>query len=1059
MKWFLRIVSIITLSLAILLVALIIALHTGISISDSSIAKMHFSDATLHWDNGLNLEVDKISLTPGQTEQADSEFSLQNIKKILYAINIIDDWFATIVIKDFTAADLAASLNYDSETGGHLVIESSAITVRSLLSIKNGYLNADIEQLSSSRYNSNANGNIRIDPDNLELTATIDATIADTLPVSLKVNADRKQLSFTGIGKESISSIAPIVEQFDPGPVITPWIAEYLKTGTVSLQSVSGSMEYGNPASILRTLNAVIKTTDIVYTFNQELDPVKAQSADVIFKDGILLIQPQKGSFYGQDTGQSKLDINFSKKPFLLTADIKTSAQASGGILALLDHYGIALPFEQIRGTTDTDLQLVIDLSTADVSAQGTFKSVNSVFEFEQSLIDVVTLDVELKNASIDIHNLVIRKEDSLSSRISGQLDIAQNVGDLQVIIDSAEYRSGSTLLRLANAENAPIKLEFRMRPGGDSVRVNGSTWKAGSQEIKVAGFLAGIDHKTWAGTLPATAVTLSPWLKTTVAGTFNLAKSSANFDIRLTDLDYRSLRLSQPNVLVNCAIGNDIKLQTNTDTMFIADSDKLRLSPTRVTLRDDWLSVNSSGIDLNKSVSAGISGRINLSNGAGSLQLDDIRIADDTGSVLFSVRQKTKVNIVNRQNAQQFNVPALGIGINVKRAGAWTLKINDFGKLHSHSPWMQKYKLHKGWLSVSSRDGSLPYSIMGELNYPEALLVNGNTAVHDYHFDGLYNGQSTHLNINNHSKVEIKDTVTVNSSDIGFNLPAILSTINHSGNKNSTTEVRKSPLFSLTATNSFIYISDGSRLLAERIDVSISDSEINGDLRYGNGIASLNLADNKLSVIGSGLDHRFVSALLSRADIKKGTMEFKISGDLNDLSGVFRIEDSVLVNFKTLNNILAFVNTVPSLLTFKVPDYSQKGLPAQEITGALEYRDKVMTIKSARIDSIELDVHGEGAVNLNDNSIDMTFNLITGAHKNVSRIPLIGFVISGKEKRPSVTLTVKGQLDKPEIQHTAFKEVATYPFQVLKRTVTLPGHLVENFQQKTNIETGEKPE
>jgi hypothetical protein len=1060
MTWLLRIVAIISLTLAILVVAFIFALHTGISISDSSIAPMHFSDARLHWDNGLNLEVDHVSLAQAQTNQPDNEFSLDNIKKILYALNIIDDWFATIVIRDLTAADFTASLNYDSETGGHLVIESSAISVRSLLSINNGFLDADIEQFSSSRYNSKGTGIIRIDPEKLQLTASIDATIADTLPVSLKVNADTQQLSFSAKGKESISSIAPIVKQFDPGPVISPWIAEYLKTGTVSLQSVSGSIEYGNPASILHTLNAVVKATAVEYQFNQELEPIKADSADVIFKEGVLFIQPQKASFYGQDTGRSKLDINFSNKPFLLTADINTSAQASGGILTLLDHYGIPFPFEQKQGKTDTDLQLVINLSTANVSAQGTFKSVNSVFEFEQNLIDVASLDIELKNAStIDIHNLVIRKEDSFSSQVSGQLDLAEKLGDLQILIDSAIYRSGSTTLHLANTGNSPIKLEFSMRADGDSIRVNASTWKVGDKEIKVTGFDAEIDHQTWAGRLPATPVMLAPWLKATIAGTFNLTKSSANLDIRLTDLDYRSITLAQPQLLVNCVIDNDIKLLTKADTMLTVDSDRLRLSPAHVTLRDNWLYIQNSGIDVNKSLSAGITGQINLSDGTGSLKLGNIRIVDDAGSTLFLVRQQTKVNILDGKNAQQFNVPALGMQINIKSTGAWILKLNDFEKLHSHSPWMQKYKLHKGWLALSSGDGSLPYSITGELNYPETLIIKGDAAIHDYHFDGLYDGQSTSLNINNDSKVAITDTVTVDTSDIGFNLPAILSIVNHSSSRKRSTGVRKPALFTLNAANSFIYFNDGSRLLAETLDISISDSEINGDLKYGNGIARLNFADNTLSVIGQGLDHRFISALQSRADFTKGTMEFKISGNLNDLSGVFRIEDSVLVNYKTLNNILAFVNTVPSLLTFKVPDYSQKGLPAQEITGALEYRDGLMTIKSANIDSNELDVSGEGIVNLNDNNIDMTFNLITGAHKNVSRIPLIGFVISGAEKRPSVTLTVKGHLDKPDIEHTAFKEVATYPFQVLKRTVTLPGHLVENFQQKTDIEAVEKSE
>ena len=85
-----------------------------------------------------------------------------------------------------------------------------------------------------------------------------------------------------------------------------------------------------------------------------------------------------------------------------------------------------------------------------------------------------------------------------------------------------------------------------------------------------------------------------------------------------------------------------------------------------------------------------------------------------------------------------------------------------------------------------------------------------------------------------------------------------------------------------------------------------------------------------------------------------------------------------------------------------------------------------------------------------------MTFNLITGTKKSVGRIPLLGYVLSGDKKRPSITLTVKGSLHDPKISHTAFKEVATYPFQLLKRTIILPGHLVQKVQKETADESTE---
>ena len=41
-----------------------------------------------------------------------------------------------------------------------------------------------------------------------------------------------------------------------------------------------------------------------------------------------------------------------------------------GGILTLLDHYGIPFPYEQKSGLTDTDLTLVIDLAEITIKGQ-----------------------------------------------------------------------------------------------------------------------------------------------------------------------------------------------------------------------------------------------------------------------------------------------------------------------------------------------------------------------------------------------------------------------------------------------------------------------------------------------------------------------------------------------------------------------------------------------------------------------------------------------------------------------------------------------------------------
>ena len=77
------------------------------------------------------------------------------------------------------------------------------------------------------------------------------------------------------------------------------------------------------------------------------------------------------------------------------------------------------------------------------------------------------------------------------------------------------------------------------------------------------------------------------------------------------------------------------------------------------------------------------------------------------------------------------------------------------------------------------------------------------------------------------------------------------------------------------------------------------------------------------------------------------------------------------------------------------------------------------------------------------EKKIGMSLNLITQSKKNMRKIPLVGYILAGKKKKPSITVTVSGDLADPEVEHKAFKEVATIPFSILYRTLALPAHLV----------------
>jgi len=1071
MNRYFRIAAIILISLAIIILLGVLALKRGISISELSLSSMHISNAHLIWGEKLKLRVENITIRTREekpTEKSSEGPGPVYVRDALHAVKFIEAWFTSIDIKQIVAGPLNAHFHYRENESGKIAITSPKIQLQSGIRSEGEFLVIDIEQISSAEYRSQANGVIRIDTQKRSLAGSFNGILAEILPLNLEVKADTRQLSFSGQGKGSISSIAPIVDLFNLGPGITPWISDYLSASQVSLNTVSGTIPYDKPESILQTLHAVAIVKDTEYTFAQGLDPIKAPETKVEFIQGVLKIKPQQATFYDQDAGNSELDINFNKSPFILTAYIRTRAQASGGILTLLEHYGIPFPFEQKEGVTDTNLTLAINLSTIDIKSSGIFKSDQSAFEFDGHLIDVDHLDVALDNTDITLRQIDVSKKGQFSAHITGKLDAAKSTGDLNASIDALSYKSADSELLLENPQNAPLVVNYHIRPDGDSIDVAVSSWRAGGHLVTAGEFTTPFSHKNWSGKLPPTAVAISPWLKAKVSGEFNRRPPYASLDISLLELAYDGWHMNQAEEKIKLVIGDDISLITKNNVDVTSDKTTINLMPSHISYKDKQLHIHQSGLKIAGQSFPDMKGQIDLIRQTGSLTLEQLNVVDNTGMKLLAVDKPVTLELSLREDQTDAEIPQLGVKFYQHKQSGWSVAVDNLGRLNKYSPLMQRYQLEKGKFTLVSENGSQPWSFTGMIKHPLALLVDGDTPVHDYHFSGNYDGNKTTADINEKIHLQLAEKVSIESKEIGYNLPALLSLINapdkqtsddkrqgagksvnrkylESGHpaKQSNIAAGSNLSVALTARDSFIYIDETHRVLAEELMLTLVKGTIECDLKHGKGKAVLEIKDDKISLAGKGFDPVFVNEIINYSKFKKGELEFKVSGSSSDMDAFIVINDAVIQDFGIASNILAFINTVPALLTFKMPGFHTDGLHASKITAGMKYQDRLIKLKSVHLDSKEIDVRGEGKVNLNDDTIDITLNLITGAKKNLSHIPLLGYILSGKEKKPSITLTVKGDMHNPEINHTAFREVATYPLQLLKRTVILPAHLV----------------
>ncbi len=91
------------------------------------------------------------------------------------------------------------------------------------------------------------------------------------------------------------------------------------------------------------------------------------------------------------------------------------------------------------------------------------------------------------------------------------------------------------------------------------------------------------------------------------------------------------------------------------------------------------------------------------------------------------------------------------------------------------------------------------------------------------------------------------------------------------------------------------------------------------------------------------------------------------------------------------------------------------------------------------------LTVRGVGNASVLEYNIDLKLNLITQGRKDLSKIPLVGYVLVGDEEVPSITLEVTGNLSDPDIRNSAFEEIVTLPFDIGLRVLKSPFKWIEN--------------
>jgi hypothetical protein len=214
--------------------------------------------------------------------------------------------------------------------------------------------------------------------------------------------------------------------------------------------------------------------------------------------------------------------------------------------------------------------------------------------------------------------------------------------------------------------------------------------------------------------------------------------------------------------------------------------------------------------------------------------------------------------------------------------------------------------------------------------------------------------------------------------------------------------------------------------------------------LKYKKGEAGFKFDNGKFHLYGEKFNDRFMENLFSLSKFKGGELSFSMNGTTSEYDGIFYVANTTILDYKILNNILAFINTIPALVTFSLPGYNKNGLAVKSAYANFHSKNDTIKFKNIYLDSKEMDIVGRGSLSFVRDEIDLILNLKTDLGSSINKIPVVGYILLGDDTI-STSLSIKGKLHDPTVNSLIAKDIIVAPLNIIKRTLMLPFDIFKN--------------
>ncbi len=376
---------------------------------------------------------------------------------------------------------------------------------------------------------------------------------------------------------------------------------------------------------------------------------------------------------------------------------------------------------------------------------------------------------------------------------------------------------------------------------------------------------------------------------------------------------------------------------------------------------------------------------------------------------VILNANQIISSTIVNFSKSTIY-LPKLNITLAFGKINKFIF--NNIKKLYDVSPLLKKYKINNAKALLSTNDFNTFY-LKGRIKYNNNIILYNNKPLNTFDINASIDSNNILLNINRGIILaDICDEVEVNTSNISYNLTNVLE------NKKTKQKYSKKPI-TINAKNATLYINKDLSLLTTSFTLFINDDKKIFSSVYGKNHIFYSKTSKLVTIDTNFLSGDYINSIIHHKLFKNGF--FKLS--------IKESNDNFFGNCQIINS--------------KIKSPKKGGSDFKIDTGEFKFylNNKILTLKDIILKNRFSTLKGGGYIDLKNKKLYLVFkvNVLKNLSKTIKSIPLIGYILLGKDGKFSSKVTITGDFDNPQIQTEFSKDVIKSPLNILFRVIKLP--------------------